>query len=286
MKKVAYLTTSGLEGFFVYDALTYEPLAALGIAVEAVPWRQPGVDWSRYDAVVIRSTWDYQQHPDEFLHTLTRIDAGTKLLNPLEVVRWNLDKRYLLDLHARGVVIVPTRVAEDFVSEEISAAFDEFATAELIVKPTVSANADDTFRVRRDDTVALRAACDRLAHRAALVQPFVASIEDEGEVSLFYFDGECSHAIRKSPAPGDFRVQEEHGGRLEPLVPSAALAAAGRAALAALPADLLYARVDFVRMPDGAFALMEAELIEPSLYFQLDDAAAERFAGALERRLR
>ena len=117
-----------------------------------------------------------------------------------------------------------------------------------------------------------------------MAQPFMASVVDEGEYSLFYFDGAYSHAIVKRPGDGDFRVQEEHGGRLEAVVPEHALLEAGAGALAKLPGQALYARLDFVRDGDE-FALMEAELIEPSLYFQLDKESPERFAAALARSL-
>lgn len=279
-RRVAYLSTTGLEDFFVYDELTDAPLRARGVVVDTIPWRRRGVDWSAYDAVVVRSTWDYQADVGAFLDTLAAIDSATRLLNPLDALRWNVDKSYLFDLEARGVAIVPSRKFPSFdgaLLEEMWRDHDE-----LVVKPTVSANADDTFRLPRGASVGdVEAAFDG---RAGLVQPFLVDVVREGEFSVFAFDGAFSHAILKTPAAGDFRVQEEHGGRLRAIVPDEALRAAAATALAALPDDLLYARVDFVRAGDR-YVLMEAELIEPSLYFQLDDAAAERFADALVRRL-
>lgn len=283
--RVAYLSMDRLEGFFVYDALTHEPLAARGIEVETIPWRRPDVDWDRFDAVVIRSTWDYQDDPEAFLASLRRIDAsGAELFNPLEVVRWNLDKHYLRDLREAGVAVVDTRFVSSPGEADLDEAFERFATDEVVVKPTVSANADHTYRLRAVDGPGRRIALEALRGREAMVQPFLPAILTEGEFSVFYFDGSYSHSILKTPAAGDFRVQEEHGGRLAAVEPEPALRAAADRARAALPDDLLYSRVDFVRT-EGGFVLMEAELIEPSLYFELDERAAERFAAALARRI-
>ena len=276
-KRVAFLSTTGLEGFFVYDELAVPPLAARGVQVDTVPWRAE-VDWTDYDAVVIRSTWDYQDDAERFLGVLAAISARTRLFNPLEVVRWNIDKRYLLELEASGVPIVPTRVHEGLTSSALDAGREAFGVDEIVVKPTVSANADGTFRLPRavDASDALAA----LARRSVLVQPFAPAIVEEGEVSVFAFAGAISHAILKTPAEGDFRVQEEHGGRLKAIGMDAALRAAAERAFAALPGDLLYSRVDFVRY-GGEWLLMEAELVEPSLYFTLDEGSAERFAEAV-----
>lgn len=281
MRRVAYLSTEELEGFFVYDELTYAPLRERGVEVETVPWRARDVDWSRYEAVVIRSTWDYQSEPGAFLDALEDIDrAGVPLYNPLDVVRWNLDKSYLADLSARGIEVVPTQFAVALDRDALGAAFDRFGVEEIVAKPALSANADDTFRLRRNDDAALTEAAIVLGGRTSLVQPFLPGIAEEGEFSLFYFDGGYSHAILKSPAEGDFRVQEEHGGRLVAIEADEELRARGAAAMAAIEAPTLYARVDFVRH-EGVFLLMELELIEPSLYFQLDAAAPARFADAL-----
>ena len=280
MTRVAFLSTTGLEDFFVYDELAIEPLAALGVSVDTVPWRA-AIDWSTYDAVVVRSTWDYQDDVDAFVRTLERIDTTTRLFNPLDAMRWNVDKRYLLELQAAGVPIVPTRVVDGLTVDHVPTIASEFDADELVVKPTISANADDTFRVRVDDTRAIAAAVVRLERRPTLVQPFVRSIVDEGEISTFHFGGEYSHAIRKTPGTGDFRVQEEHGGSLAPVDPDATLRALGDRVLAALPGDLVYARLDFVRLAHGGHALIEAELIEPSLYFQLDAESPWRFGRAL-----
>jgi glutathione synthase/RimK-type ligase-like ATP-grasp enzyme len=283
----AFLSTDRLDEFVVYDALAVGPLEALGWTVETVPWRADA-DWGAFDAVVIRSPWDYQDDPDAFLAVLEAIDAsGARLENGLDVVRWNLEKTYLRDLEARGVRTVPTEWGAGLTAEALAALLDRWG--EAVVKPVVGANADDTFRLRPTDEAARQRALGAFADgRPCLAQPFVRAVVEEGEFSVFTFGGETSHAILKTPASGDFRVQEEHGGAIRAVEPEPSLGALAEAALAAVPhpEPLLYARVDAVRMPDGGFAVMELELIEPSLYFPYAPGSAERFARALDARLR
>lgn len=276
-----------LEGFVSDDERAVGPLADRGWDVTYVSWRREGVDWDAYDVVVIRTPWDYQQAPETFLAVLTEIDASSaRLENDLSLVRWNLRKTYLRALEAQGIPIVPTRWGRGLAVADLRAILDG-ARDEVIVKPVVSANADDTFWLGTDapDDVLADVAV-AFEDRPYMVQPFVRRVLDEGEFSLFYFDGAYSHTIRKTPAAGDFRVQEEHGGEIRSVAPESALAVQGRAVMARLPTVPLYARVDLVRMGDGSFALMEVELIEPALYFRTDERSAGRFAEAMDRRVR
>ncbi|HEX3130254.1 MAG TPA: hypothetical protein VH394_23160, partial [Thermoanaerobaculia bacterium] len=222
MRHCAFLTLDAPEGWVTDDDLAHEPLAALGWEVTTLPWNRPGVDWSRFEAVVIRSTWDYHKRLDEFLATLEAIDrSGARLANPLETVRWNVRKTYLRDLEERGLPVVPTLWRTGPDEEGIRTLFDELGADEIVLKPVVSASAYDTFRLRRSADLSGLAAL--FAGREVMAQPFLASIVDEGEYSLFYFAGELSHTILKSPKDQDFRVQEEHGGFIRPAEPPAPL---------------------------------------------------------------
>lgn len=280
-----------LSGFVAYDALVRAPLSDLGWTLDDVPWRA-GAAWSRYDIVVIRTTWDYQAAPAEFVAVLETIAGATRLENSLQTVRWNLRKSYLRELEHRGVRIVPTLWGENADAATLRAAFARLRSDELMIKPQVGANADDAIRLRTgddriDDTVAYAAAL--FAQRPYMLQPFVPAVLTEGEFSVIYFDGSYSHTVLKTPKPYDFRVQEEHGGTITPVTAeptlrrhaAAAVAAVTEAGVNRVP---LYARADMVRMSDGGFALMELELIEPSLYLSYDDGAAERFARAIDAR--
>ena len=291
MRRCAFLTLEDPTGFVIDDELAYAPLAALGWRVEAIPWSRK-VDWRVYDAVVIRSTWDYIKNPEAFLDALGEIErSGTPLFNSLELVRWNLRKTYLRALAAHGVPIVPivpTIWRERLLPNELPHLLAEVGTAEVVLKPVVGLNAKGAFRL---DAQTARSRADEVGayyvDRALMAQPFLSAITTEGEYSLFYFNGEYSHAISKVPKAADFRVQEEHGGLITAVAADDALRAAGDAALRTLGTVPLYARADFVRANDGRnYWLMELELIEPALYFRTDLGAPERFALALVERVR
>ena len=282
MPSCAFLTIADLGDFVSDDELAAALLRERGWRVDFWPWDQ-AADWSLYDLVVIRTTWDYHERPQQFLTVLAAIeDSGTPLVNPLSLVRWNLDKHYLGDLQSQGVPIVPTRYARRLAArEELEAHFQCFNTDELILKPPVNVNAFHTYRVPRADlAVLLPDLAAEFGERPYMAQPFMPAILSEGEFSLVYINGQFSHAILKTPAAGDFRVQEEHGGLITAVAAEQGLRSAGRRALDALPAAPLYARVDLVRS-DNAFLVMELELIEPSLYLRMHPAAPRRFANAL-----
>jgi glutathione synthase/RimK-type ligase-like ATP-grasp enzyme len=288
MPRCAFLTLDDSTGFVIDDALAYAPLAALGWRVEAVSWRKPSPDWGGYDAVVIRSTWDYIADPDAFLIVLDEIErSGAPLFNPLELVRWNIRKTYLRDLAQRNVPVVPTIWRRRFAPAELPALFEQIGTDEVVLKPVVGLNAHGVFRVNagnaRQSSAELRA---YYAECEVIAQPFLSHVVSEGEFSLSYFNGKLSHAILKTPKADDFRVQEEHGGAIRGVEAESALHEAGDMVLGALDSVPLYARADFVRANGGhGFWLMELELIEPSLYLRMDAGAPERFARALHERV-
>lgn len=279
-RRICFLSMDDLAGYVSDDELAVPHLSELGIRTDILSWRQTAVPWSEFDAVIIRTPWDYQKYPREFLATLENIESLTTLHNPLDIVRWNLDKTYLRDLAEKGVRIVPTLWRQRYDAASFEGWLDELATAEVIIKPAVSATAAFTYRLREFDASLIPV----FAEREFLVQPFVSSILGEGEYSLFYFNGEYSHAIVKRPKPADFRVQEEHGGIITEIEADDAMRAAAADVLTHIDEDLLYARVDLVRDADGKFALMELELIEPSLYLRMNADAPARFAAAVAAR--
>ncbi|HEY3663837.1 MAG TPA: hypothetical protein VGL24_11850 [Chthoniobacterales bacterium] len=287
MLRCAFLTLGDSTGFVIDDELAYSPLAALGWRAEAVSWRAPGCDWRAFDAVVIRSTWDYIADPEAFLAVLAEIErAGAPLFNGLELVRWNIRKTYLRDLAERGVPVVPTIWRERLDPGELPALVEEIGGDEVVIKPVVGLNAQGVFRVNARSAGRPGAElCAYYAGRAFMAQPFLSHVQGEGEFSLCYFNGVLSHAILKTPQAHDFRVQEEHGGVIRAVEPGSELRAAGETALRALGPAPLYARADFVRANEApGFWLMELELIEPSLYLRMDAGAPERFARALHER--
>jgi len=288
MLRCAFLTLNDSTGFVIDDELSYPPLASLGWRVEAISWRTPSLDWRVYDAVVIRSTWDYIADPDAFLAVLSKIErTGTPLFNSLDLVRWNIRKTYLRDLGQRGVPVVPTIWRERLVPCELVALLEKIGSEEGVIKPVIGLNAHGVFRVNLQSAQHRSAQLSaHYAEREFMMQPFLSHVVSEGEFSLFYFNGELSHAILKTPKARDFRVQEEHGGVIRAIEAESRLREAGDIALRALDCVPLYARADFVRANQGGdFWLMELELIEPSLYLRMDVDAPQRFAQALHERV-
>lgn len=290
MNKCAILTMDCLDNFEVYDQLIETPLADSGWQTELISWRQPGVNWHDYQAVIIRSPWDYQDDAQAFISVLSAIENSTAHLeNSLATVQWNIDKKYLAELERQGVNIVKTLWRDNLAKEDIAQYFSQLDVSQLVIKPRISANADNTYWLKKDNYhQVLPELIDVFQQGHFLVQPFMQSVIDEGEYSLFYFNGHYSHAILKTPKSDDFRVQEEHGGRLTSIVPEPALLHAAESVMAAIKVSVampLYARIDFVR-DDKDFALMEAELIEPSLYFNMDIDSPRRFADAFVARMK
>ena len=274
--RVAFLTLRDRGNFVIDDELAIAVLRGRGCEVDEIPW-QNDAEWKSYDSVMVRSTWDYQRAAESFLAVLERIAAVTTLWNPIDVIRWNIRKTYLRDLAAKGVPIVPTTFGSGATFRDLMA-----KSGRAVLKPVVSANAYDTFVLGDPKrTASLSLIESKFENREWLFQPFVSSVETEGEHSLFYFANQYSHAVLKQPAAGDFRVQEEHGGIITPEQPAADVRRVADAVIAAMGRPLAQARVDLVRLGDGTPALMELELIEPSLYFRTDPRAPDNFADAL-----
>lgn len=283
MKHCAFLTLDEPGDFVIDDERAFQPMADLGWDVSTVSWRQTAMPWHIFDAVIIRSTWDYWNDVDVFLEVLDDIDQATHLANQLELVHWNLSKSYLRKLEQQGVAIVPTLWGQSIDASSIPALCDRLNTNEIVVKPLVGANGEDAFRIcRAESQQVVNDIASRFTDRRCMVQEFMSKVISEGEYSLFYFNGGFSHAILKTPAPLEFRSQEERGARIESVRPEWALLDRGRQALARLPMTPLYARLDLVRDEQDDFVMMELELIEPSLYLRTDPLAPQRFAKAID----
>ena len=256
------------------DAGDYRRL--FGEALSFREWSDPG-NLQEFDLIMPLLVWGYQHNPDVWEEKLD-CWRGLPFANSLETLRWNTKKTYLLELEARGIAIVPTRVSSSLCEQDLEAARATFGDTALVVKPTISGGAEGTYRLRPGEAVPTD-----VARREMLIQPLIPAISGEGEFSLFFFGGEFSHAILKRPAFGDFRVQEQFGGTEIRVEPPADLQHLARAVLSALHEPALYARVDMVRGIDGAFQLMELELIEPSLFLRHAPDRGAMFAQAVLR---
>jgi len=256
------------------QAVVIEPLlAAHGLEVEWRAWTDAAPITA--DLVLPLMAWGYHRALPRWHEQLDRWQ-GARFLNPLEVLRWNTDKRYLLELERRGVAIVPTRFHDALDMAALDEARAAFATDDLVVKPPVSAGSDHTWLLRD------KAACPPEAlGRAMLVQPMMPMIASEGEYSLFWLAGDFAHAIVKRPKSGDFRVQGQFGGQSQAVTPPAAACDLALATLQAIDAELLYARIDMVGDGRGGYALMEIELIEPWLSLDRTADGGKAFAAAI-----
>jgi len=252
--------------------------AALDGTVRFQPWTTP---LPAGDGIVLPLlAWGYQSRGSDWSAALDTWEAaGLPVANPVPLMRWNTDKRYLFDLETKGVPIIPTAFAPALSDVDLTEARARFGDT-VIVKPPVSGGADGTYRLMPGDPIPAD-----VVGKPMLIQPMMAAIATEGEYSLFYFGGAFSHAILKVPSAGDFRVQEQFGGREITVDASEDARAVAEQALCAAPGDALYARIDMVRGADGGLRLMELELIEPALFLSHAADRGRLFADALSARL-
>ncbi|HSK66004.1 MAG TPA: hypothetical protein VK888_03680 [Anaerolineales bacterium] len=276
-----------LEELFEEDELLVRRFQAQGFDARPVVWNDPSVDWNRFDVALIRSTWDYLDEQEHFLQVLSRIEESScRLFNPLSAVRWNIDKHYLFDLEKWGVPIIPTVSAAEVNAGMLQRLFGDHQGQTAILKPTIGLGASHSQRVPLDE---LEAALTELRNsqpqREYLVQPFVETILSEGEWSFIYFNRQLSHVLLKKPAANDYRVQGIYGGTVQPATPAPDDLLRAESVMAALPFDLLYARLDFLRV-NGTLSVIEVELIEPIFSFGLVPESIPRLVDATGRRFR
>jgi glutathione synthase/RimK-type ligase-like ATP-grasp enzyme len=285
-----------------------EPLASAlreaGAEVTTPFWDDAAVDWRRYSAAVLRSTWDYVERIDEFLPWADRCAQQTLLLNPPLVVRWNTDKHYLLELAQQGIPVVPTRFVEpeSIAAQQIErflggggdalTAGQPNSFVEFVVKPSIGAGSKDTARYHRHEVARATEHLARLLAqgRSAMLQPYLGRVDEVGETALIYLGGEFSHAIRKGPllrtgaalVEGLFAPEQ-----ITPRQPRPDELAVARQAYAAIGSSRpVYARIDLIRGADDAPVVLELELTEPSLFFAHAPGSAQRFAEIVLERVR
>ena len=262
-----------------------DALTSKGVSVVPIVWDDEDPDWSQFDACLIRSVSDYHMKYGQFVNWVTRVGAATSLWNSPDLTLWNANKAYLRDLAAGGVPTIPTEWIPRGSDINLIEVLDFHGWTRAVAKPMVGLGAQNLLRVSRGDDEGQRAVGALLQQNGALIQPFLPSVEVEGESSLVYFGGKLTHAVKKRPAAGDFRVQKTWGGTFEDWEPNSAEIGVARAALDHIEPTPLFARVDLVTGPSGDPLLIELELIEPDLFFRHEPAAAGQFADVIATRL-
>ncbi len=248
-----------------------------GVEVELPAWSAPAVDWGGYDLVKLSTPWDYHERPDEFRAWLRAVAAASNLQNPLPTVEWNLDKSYLRELDGAGVATIPTIWSQPGAEDAALAELERVGWSTVVIKPVIDLGAMNLVRVPANLAERMLASFDR----PVLVQPYLETIESAGELSLVYVAGELTHALRKLPARGDFRIQPLYGGTHARVEPSAEQIEVAERAVALAPGEPLYARVDLIGDADGRPLVIELELIEPALYLDVHPPAALALADAM-----
>jgi len=285
-KHIALVSARAAQGLDEDMPPLLNALRAAGAEVEAVDWDNAAVDWASFDLALLRSTWDASIRLAEFLAWSERVAKLTTLLNPVPVIRWNTDKRYMRDLAQAGVPIVPTRFVEPGMdaARAVREVLERERSEELVVKPAVGSGSRHAQRHPRADLTAIREHVERLLEmeHTALLQPYLERVDAHGETALIYFEGRFSHAIRKGPmlqAGGTPTEQLFAAETITSRTPTAAELAVGEQAVRAIPGGpLLYARVDLIRDAADRPCVLELELTEPSVFLLHDEGSAARFA--------
>ncbi|HVV05547.1 MAG TPA: hypothetical protein VHC96_15055 [Puia sp.] len=293
-KLIAFATCRPFPALAEDDVQLATALTAVGYTVEAAPWDDAAIDWTKYRAVIIRSTWNYHLHPAAFrtwLHRLKKL--GLSLFNPANILEWNMDKSYLSALQQRGVPLPPTQFLDKDSQPDLDSIFRTTGWQRAVIKPCISATAYNTWVTRPDTVTADNPRLHELLRTDRyIIQEFMEEVKKEGEYSLLFFGQQYSHAVKKTARADDFRVQERYGGISLPTQPASDIIRQATAILdKAVPfigesagfdgsasggPSLLYARVDGV-IRRGVFTLMELELVEPTLFFDQHPLAVQQF---------
>jgi glutathione synthase/RimK-type ligase-like ATP-grasp enzyme len=284
---VTYFSTGAYDSNTIdEDKLLSEILTELGISHEIQAWSNPEVDWSVFSHLLIKSTWDYFDFYPEFLDWLVRMKIlGVQVLNDLEIIRWNSNKEYLLEIESLGYPTIAGFILEKGSKPDLKKIQEKVNSEIMVVKPLVSGGAKNTLKISVSEWPKLEEkVISLLKDEPYLIQPYIKEIAEVGEYSLIFFNQKFSHAVLKTPAPSDFRVQHYYGGKIKEINPTGVLLDSAQKLMERFGNGTLYGRVDGVLI-DDVFYLMELELIEPYLFLGLSDKAIPNYKEALKSRL-
>ncbi|WP_431134801.1 ATP-grasp domain-containing protein [Psychroserpens mesophilus] len=285
-----YLNDSKTDAYkhnvYVEDRLVYHALEELGLKTLRLAWDDMFFDWSSTTSVLFRTTWDYFDRFEEFSKWLETVSKQTTLLNSEAIIRWNIDKHYLLDLQRKGIHIAESHFIEQGAKVTLAQLHDILNWKDTVLKPCISGAARHTYKLNPENLKAYESTFQKLiAAEAMMLQPFQHHIVSKGEVSMMVFNGQFSHAILKKAKAGDFRVQDDFGGSVHNYTPTLEEIEFAEASVKACDELPIYARVDIFEDNDGQIALSELELIEPELWFRHHPEAAKLLAKSIKNKL-
>lgn len=284
---VSYFSTGAYDTNNIdEDKLLSSILKELGISLEIVAWSDPEADWSKFTTLLIKSTWDYFDFYPEFLNWIQKIKSlGIPVLNDLDTILWNSSKSYLLEIEEKGFPVISGLILKNGKEIDADQIRQKIKTDTWVVKPLVSGGAKNTLKIKASDWESYADQVrDLVKDEDFLVQPFIREVQTVGEYSLIFFNQKFSHAVLKTPANADFRVQHYFGGTIQTIDPSPEMLHSCQVLVDEFATGSLYSRVDGVEI-DGVFHLMELELIEPYLFLGLADQAIPNYQAALSVRL-
>lgn len=257
-------------------------LKTKGLTIEKVIWNDTNVSWEDYDLAILKSPWDYFDLIEDFYNWLAKLESkNIRLLNPIDVVKWNADKHYLHDIEKTGLKVTPSIFISQGTHIDLKLYLDKFNGDQIIVKPCVSGGSKNTFKVTAANVEEVNPKLDLLLQQEDfIIQPFLTEIQEEGEWSFLFFGGKFSHALLKKAKAGDFRVQHALGGTIHPQNPPHHLLEDAQKYVDQFAKDCLYARVDGTVVAQK-FLLMELELIEPFLFLDTFENSYENYYQAL-----
>ena len=274
------------QNILLEDRLIQEELEALSLKCHREDWARPDFDWSQTRFALFRTTWDYFHRFDEFSVWLNHASKKTTLINSLNQIQWNMDKHYLRDLESKGVNTVETFFIEAGETKSLDQIYQKLGWDECVLKPAVSGAGRHTYRLSQKTIKDHLAVFSKLIKKESmLLQPFQKDVMERGEISLMLFAGKYSHAVIKIAKPGDFRVQDDFGGSVEPYQASSEEISLAEEAFAACESTPVYGRADIIRDNDKQLAITELELIEPELWLRVERKAAKKFANAVAQKI-
>jgi hypothetical protein len=270
------------QNILLEDRLISEALQKHGLRVQRRNWADPDVDWSACSAALFRTTWDYFDKFEQFKNWLQETSGLTRFINPLEIIRWNMDKHYLLDLEKAGINIPSTIIIPRNSGKSLREWVDESGWDKLVLKPTIAGTARHTYKLHAETIDQHEDLFTELnAKEDMMIQPFMNNVVEKGEVSLVMIGGIFSHAVLKKAKDGDFRVQDDFGGSLHHYTPTSEEVRFAMDCIEACSPQPHYARVDMIWDNEGNPAVGELELIEPELWFRRHEPAADALAAEI-----